>query len=231
MTLDLMRIEGLEVECIVGLNPAERRREQRIRIDIALSLDLARAGLSGRIADTWDYDEVADAVTNLLRFREYALIETAATELAAMLLGLRADLGGVTVSIEKPGALPGRARAASIRLRRERALLAGEREPRPFGWVERLITTREVSLWLVGVAPEATLSLDEVAQERPVRGWLTRGTLAEQDTRRLVSRPHTPLDGTVGRWTNPGPTEARLFCCSSEPQPPCAEQASASSRP
>ncbi len=60
---------------------------------------------------------------------------------------------------------------------------------------------------------------------------LTRGTIAEQDTRRIVSRHHTQLDGTVGRWTNPGPTEARLFCCSSEPQPPCAEQASASSRP
>ena len=34
--MDTIRITGLELECIVGVRPAERRRRQRVRLTIEL---------------------------------------------------------------------------------------------------------------------------------------------------------------------------------------------------
>src|SRR5690606_15379339 len=62
---DCLRVEGLELECIVGIRPAERKRPQRVRLDVTLGLDLTRAGRSGRIAHTVDYSLVLEEVTNL----------------------------------------------------------------------------------------------------------------------------------------------------------------------
>jgi FolB domain-containing protein len=68
--MDTVRITGLELACIVGLRPAERRRRQRVRLSIELGLDLSRAAESCRIAHTVDYSVVAEEVSELLRFRE-----------------------------------------------------------------------------------------------------------------------------------------------------------------
>ncbi|MBM4363174.1 MAG: dihydroneopterin aldolase, partial [Deltaproteobacteria bacterium] len=75
--MDLIRIRGLEFDCIVGLRPHEREREQRVHLDLALGLDLSPAGRQGRIALTCDYDEIATEVMAMLRFRRYQLIEMA----------------------------------------------------------------------------------------------------------------------------------------------------------
>lgn len=47
--MDVIRIEGLELRCIVGVRSYERRREQPLRIDVRLGLDLSSAGRSGYI--------------------------------------------------------------------------------------------------------------------------------------------------------------------------------------
>ena len=65
--MDTIRIDALELDCIVGLRPLEREREQRVRLDLALGLDLSAAGKSGRIAQTLDYDEIAEEVVAQLR--------------------------------------------------------------------------------------------------------------------------------------------------------------------
>ena len=83
--MDLIRVVGLELRCIVGVRSYERRREQPLRVDIALGLDLSTAGRSGLIGDSVDYSEVADGITALLRFREYRLLEVAAEEASALL--------------------------------------------------------------------------------------------------------------------------------------------------
>src|SRR5690606_15408510 len=87
-----------------------------------------------------------------LSFRHYHLVEMAAEEVSAMLLGLHSGVERVDVRIEKPGALEGRARAASVEVRRARhhypvSALAGEHGARV------LLETREARLDLLGVAP------------------------------------------------------------------------------
>ncbi|HEY3497860.1 MAG TPA: dihydroneopterin aldolase, partial [Polyangiaceae bacterium] len=118
--MDTIRISGLELDCIVGVRPAERRRRQRVRLSIALELDTSRAGLSERIAHTVDYSVVADQVTELLCFREYRLVETATEEIAAMLLGVHPSAERVSVTLEKPEALRGRAAHGSVSIERAR---------------------------------------------------------------------------------------------------------------
>lgn len=214
--MDIIRIDGLEVDCIVGLHPAERRREQRISIDLALQLDLSKAGATGRISDTWDYDEIADGVTELLRFREYNLIEVAATEIAAMLLGLRDELENVNVRIDKPGALPGRARAASIEITRDRSALDGARDEHPFGWTELLHATRESSLRLAFVRPNQEVSVGALAPAAPAIAWLLHGSLTSPGRTLEKAGAHI---GNDRRWRNTGPTNAVLFCCEHSPVP------------
>ena len=97
MTRDVIEIRGLALDCVVGIRPEEREREQPVRLDLSLGLDLSSAGRSGRIAETCDYDRVADEVIALLRFRRYRLIEGAVEEVAAMLLGVHAPLVRVRV--------------------------------------------------------------------------------------------------------------------------------------
>ncbi len=90
--MDLVRITSLELDCIVGIRAYERRREQRVRLDLALGVDARRAGRSGRIVQTVDYDLVAAHLIAMLRFRRYQLIEMAAEELCAMLLTTETEL-------------------------------------------------------------------------------------------------------------------------------------------
>jgi FolB domain-containing protein len=172
--MDTVRISGLELACIVGVRPFERRRRQRVRLSIELELDLSRAGISERIAHTVDYSVVAEEVTELLCFREYRLVETATEELAAMLLGVHRRAERVRVTLEKPEALRGRAAHGSVTIERTRR--QPERAVRAFGEEELLLETADAVLSVCHVAPGRSLA--EIAG-RPGRrlGWLLGGQL------------------------------------------------------
>ena len=120
MACDHIEIHGLGVDCIVGIRPEERRREQPVVLNIRVGLDLSVTATDGRFASTCDYDRLADEVTALLRFRRYRLLEMAAEEIAAMICGVHRMVEHVRVEIYKPRALQGRARAASIVIERDR---------------------------------------------------------------------------------------------------------------
>ena len=80
---DTIELEGLCLDCVLGVNPDERDREQPVRVDLRMGLDLRAAGRSASIADTIDYDRTASEIAALLRFRRYRLLENAAEEVAA----------------------------------------------------------------------------------------------------------------------------------------------------
>lgn len=157
--MDLIRIEGLELRCIVGLRSYERRREQPLRIDIALSLDLSTPGRSGRIGDTADYALVADTITALLRFREYRLLEVAAEECAALLFACEPHVQQVRLRFDKPEALAGRARSAAVEIQRTRGAFGATEEPTEFGTRVELLRTSEATIELVTVEAGRELRL------------------------------------------------------------------------
>ncbi|MEY2929406.1 MAG: hypothetical protein RL033_155 [Pseudomonadota bacterium] len=151
--MDIIRIHRLELDCIVGIRPQERVHQQRVRLDLAMHADVSQAGRTGRISMTADYDQAAHEVAALLSFRRYHLIEMAAEEVAAMLLGIHAGVQRVDVRIEKPGALAGRARAASVEVKRRRSDFPRSIERSPHGEQQVLLDTRESRLELLRIEP------------------------------------------------------------------------------
>ncbi len=203
--MDTIRIDGLELRCIVGVRSYERRREQPLRIDVRLGLDLRGAGRSGRITDTADYARVADEVTALLRFREYRLLEVAAEEAAAMLLGLHPAVAEITLRLDKPQALAGRARSASVEITRER--VATPLEVRPYGTRCELWSSSEATLEVISINPGHSARLTDT--DRRVE-WLVSGEVPE-----LGDPPSAALASTTPTtvYTNRGAGPAWVFRC------------------
>ncbi len=113
-------LQGLRVQCIVGIHPHERETPQSVLFDIDLDYDFAVAATADAIDDAVDYTEVARQVTALAERRQFQLIETMAEESAAMLLTLFPQVGTVRIEIRKPAALPA-ASCSFVRLERVRS--------------------------------------------------------------------------------------------------------------
>lgn len=209
--LDRILVDALEVECIVGIRPAERVRKQHVRVHLDMGLDLSRPGKSGRIAHTVDYSRVATEVTNLLQFRAYKLIEVATEELAASLLGLHPALERVTLRLEKPEALRGRARLAAVEITRTRDAFAPKRVSTPFGELEVLHDSEEARLSLAHVSPGKVLTHTDQNARR--LDWLLCGRLLESQIELVTHAARVREAGEVSSFENPSSEEAMLFCC------------------
>jgi FolB domain-containing protein len=208
--VDRIIVEGLEVDCIVGVRPLERRRKQLVRLDLALFLDLSSAGKTGRISDTVDYARIADEVQGLLRFRAYQLIEVATEELAAMLFGVHSTLEAVQIRLEKPEALRGRARSASVEIRRERSQFPVTVSAHACGEHALLLNTHEARLELFRIQPGVTVRLAPELRGRRME-WKVLGSLS-RDGRQLDREPCEAARGTAS-YLNAGAEVATLFRC------------------
>jgi dihydroneopterin aldolase len=208
--MDFIRIEGLELDCIVGVRPRERRHKQPVRVDVALGLDVSRAARSGRIAYTCDYDRVADEATALLRFRQYQLIEIATEELAATLLALHPGVERVEVRLEKPAALNGRARAAAVEIARTPSDFPRTTEALSTGHREVLFNTDHASLYLTHIEPGRELQALESGTRREL-DWHVAGEIecAGQLLQGSREWPH----GRTEAYVNRGSDGAVLFSC------------------
>ena len=211
--MDFIVIEGLELDCIVGMRPYERRRRQRVRLDISLGLDLFLAGRTGRISQTCDYDRVTEEVRALLRFREYRLIESATEELAAMLFGVYPHLQEVGIRLDKPTALHGRAHSTGVRVTRRRDQFPVRRHACS-ATAERitLLETHEAGLYLLTLRGLEPCDVPEGAALRvlqwPICGEVTDGRVRLDPGGSIpasrVGMPHY-------RAAEGAP--ATLFCC------------------
>src|SRR5688572_3594592 len=105
---DVIAIEGLYVDCVVGVYPHERSEPQPLRIDLRMALDTARAGSGQRLRNTIDYAMVASQIAFLLQSCRFHLLETAAHALTRYLLAPpaasedRPRLHDVTLRLTKP---------------------------------------------------------------------------------------------------------------------------------
>jgi dihydroneopterin aldolase len=202
---DAIHLRGLELECIVGVRPPERKRRQRVRLDLTLGIDLSVAGRSGRITRTIDYARVADEVQNMLRFRAYRLMESAAEELSAMLFAAHPALSWVELCLAKPEALRGRASATgAVSVARERESFPVTRRGLEHGFVEVVLETHEATLSLVTLEAGATF----LPSSEPRVVWLTQGSV---DGARTELEPGEPLPNEATLVA--GSAGATLFVC------------------
>ena len=101
-----MKIElnGLRVAGRHGVYPEEREQSRAFVFDV--ELEVGAAGLSDRLEDAVDYDEVARTVQEVSSARDYNLLEALATATAELLVE-RFGVERANVRIRKPGIRPG----------------------------------------------------------------------------------------------------------------------------
>jgi dihydroneopterin aldolase len=94
--MDRVFIEGLRLDCSIGLTGEERRRPQTVIADVGLFLDLRRAAASGKVQDTIDYREARQSISRLASTGEFTLLESLAEGIASLALS---DLGAKRVVV------------------------------------------------------------------------------------------------------------------------------------
>jgi len=99
-----MSIRGLEVNCIIGTRPTERKRKQQVLVDIVLGCDLQPAGRTDNLSDTVNYKSLSKSVVDMASRSRFFLIEKLADKIARLCLKIK-RVKKVTVTVEKPHAL------------------------------------------------------------------------------------------------------------------------------
>ncbi len=198
---DLIRITGLEVECVVGVYPHERDTPQTLRVDLELESPTEAAARHERLRDTVDYAAIAGQVAFLLESCRFRLLETAAHALALLLLAppapgeRRAPIERARITLTKPRALAGRA-VPSITITRDASWASMTHETKVFGTVDVLHETRDAGIYRLNIAPGKGIPLHVHRVMRESELVLGDGLLCQ-------GRPVTP--GTVFRWPHDAP--------------------------
>ena len=98
-------LEGLTLECIIGVYDWERVNKQRVDIDITLEVEM-QAGHTDDIHDAVDYKSLAKEIRAMVEPSQFMLIEKMAEEIASVCLK-REGVRLATVRVSKPGAVRG----------------------------------------------------------------------------------------------------------------------------
>lgn len=85
-TPDKIFLQGLEVECIIGIFDWERNTPQKVLLDLEFSADIRKAAQRDQIEATIDYKTIAKRMIDFVSKSRYHLIETLAESIATLLL-------------------------------------------------------------------------------------------------------------------------------------------------
>ena len=115
--LDIIFIEALRVETVIGVYDWERRIRQPVIIDLEMGTDIAQAAASDDVVDALDYKAVSKRVQQFVADSSFFLVETL-TERVATLVLEEFSVPWVRVRLNKVGALRGAAGVGVVIQRR-----------------------------------------------------------------------------------------------------------------
>lgn len=194
--MDCIELNGLEVDCVVGLYPRERHVPQRVRLDLGMYLSTELAARKEKISASVDYSALAAQIAFLLRSCEFRMIETAAHAVAKYLLAppapdeRRAQIERLRLRLTKPFAL-GSTAQPTLQIERDRHWVQLAREDKPFGFVDVIHETRDAGIYRLNIAPGSGIPLHVHRQMREAEMVLTEGLFCQQK----------PVpQGAVHRW-------------------------------
>ncbi len=117
--LDEIRIDGIRLECQIGLSAHEQDVLQPVDLDVVLSIRPDGLGEGAAERPAVDYKDLKDRLRAGFLGRRFRLLEALAEEAAAVCLAHdRVEKARITA--HKPGALTG-ARGVAVRLTRRHA--------------------------------------------------------------------------------------------------------------
>jgi 7,8-dihydroneopterin aldolase/epimerase/oxygenase len=114
--MDIVFIEDLRIDTVIGIYDWERRVRQTLSFDIEMAFDNTRPAASDNIVDTLNYKEVSKRLIGYVGESSFGLVETLAERCAAI---IREEFGvsWVRLKLSKPGAVRG-AKAVGVRIER-----------------------------------------------------------------------------------------------------------------
>lgn len=84
--MDIVYLNDLRIDTIIGIYDWERRTRQTVILDIEMGTDIKRAAETDSIENTLDYKAVAKRLFAYVGESEFNLVETLAERIATLLL-------------------------------------------------------------------------------------------------------------------------------------------------
>jgi|TARA_B100002003_G_C14156329_1_gene556807 dihydroneopterin aldolase len=106
ITMDIVYIEQLEIETIIGINDWERKVRQKVCIDLEMAFDIRKAGITDNIEDTLNYKLVAKRIIQFVESSQFMLIEALAENIASIVRE-EFQVPWLKLTLGKPGAVNG----------------------------------------------------------------------------------------------------------------------------
>ena len=114
--LDIVFVEDLRIETVIGIYDWERQIRQVVAIDLEMAFDNTRPAASDKIVDTLDYKAVSKRLIAFVEASNFELVETLAEQCARI---VREEFGvsWLRLRLAKPGAVRG-AKAVGVVIER-----------------------------------------------------------------------------------------------------------------
>ena len=106
MKQDIVFIEDLRIQTVIGVYDWEREITQTVSLDLEMAFDIRDAAASDAIADTLDYKAVAKRLIQFVEGSEFQLVEALAEHCAQIVLD-EFPVTWLRLKLSKPGAVRG----------------------------------------------------------------------------------------------------------------------------
>ena len=104
--MDIIYINDLRIETVIGIFEWERKIKQPVILDIEMAGDCRKAAANDNVEDTVNYKSVAKRLIEFVENSEYQLVETLAERCAEIILE-EFRVPWVKLRVNKQGALRG----------------------------------------------------------------------------------------------------------------------------
>ena len=104
--MDIIYINDLRIETIIGIYGWERKTRQTVILDIEMGTDIRKASATENVEDTLNYKLVAERLFEFVGGSEFELVETLAERISDILLN-EFNVPWLRLKLNKQGALKG----------------------------------------------------------------------------------------------------------------------------
>ncbi len=212
---DILRLNDIEVPCIVGVYPQERNEVQLLKADIALFLDTRHAAKSAGLKHTVDYAKRCGEIRFLLQSCQFWTLETAADAIAHYLLAPstpdapQAQIHAVEIQLTKPQALADA--IPSLCIRRQQSDVSYDSETKDFGRVDIIHVSEACGIYRLRLKPNGIIAAH-------VHRTMDESEMVLGSALQLQGQP--VASGSVFHWEkdfphrydNPSDTEQSILC-------------------
>jgi 7,8-dihydroneopterin aldolase/epimerase/oxygenase len=119
--LDKIYVNRMEFYGYHGVFPEENRLGQRFIVDLAVSIDLKKAGETDELQFSVNYGELYQVCKEVVEGKPFKLLEAVAEEIAASVISAFSLILDVTVKVIKPDPpIPGHYKSVAVEITRRR---------------------------------------------------------------------------------------------------------------